>query len=295
VSVKFPQFDSSGRAVGVWGISTDITERKRAEEQARRHQAELAHVLRLGTIDEMAAGFAHEINQPLGALANYAQGAVLRMRTGTMQPAELLPVLEAMAHEALRAGEIMRRMRELARKEPSDQKPVDLNGLVRESVRVVEGEARQLGIQLHLDLAPDLLPVVCNGVQIEQVILNLLRNALEAVQANARDDGYVTISSASRGHDAVEVSVRDNGIGLPDPSADVFAPFYTTKPLGLGMGLSISRSIIEAHHGDLNAVRNPDRGTTFSFTLPCGAADEATPLPVEETNAELRRNGTVSG
>src|SRR5262249_32427911 len=224
VSVKFPQFDGSGRAVGVWGISTDITERKRAEEQARRHQAELAHVLRLGTIDEMAAGFAHEINQPLGALANYAQGAVRRMRNGTMQQAELLPVLEAMAHEALRAGEIMRRMRDLVRKEPSEQKPVDLNGLVRESVRIVEGEARQLGIQLHLDLAPDLLPVVCNGVQIEQVILNLLRNALEAVQANARGDGSIAITSTSVGHDTVEVSVRDNGVGLPDRCADLCAP-----------------------------------------------------------------------
>jgi len=295
VSVKFPQFDGSGRAVGVWGISTDITERKRAEEQARQHQAELAHVLRLGTIDEMAAGFAHEINQPLGALANYAQGAVRRMRTGAMQPAELLPVLEAMAHEALRAGEIMRRMRDLVRKEPSEQKPVDLNGLVRESVQVVEGEARQLGIQLHLDLAPDLRPVVCNGVQIEQVILNLLRNALEAVQANAHGEGSVAITSADAGHDTVEVSVRDNGIGLPDPSADVFAPFYSTKPLGLGMGLSISRSIIEAHHGALRAVRNANGGSTFSFTLPFGAADEDGPLPVEETTTERRRNGIASG
>jgi C4-dicarboxylate-specific signal transduction histidine kinase len=295
VSVKFPQFDGSGRAVGVWGISTDITERKRAEEQARRHQAELAHVLRLGTIDEMAAGFAHEINQPLGALANYAQGAVLRLRNGTMQPAELLPVLEAMAHEALRAGEIMRRMRELVRKEPSEQKPVDLNGLVRESVRVVEGEARQLGIQLHLDLAPDLRPVVCNGVQIEQVILNLLRNALEALQGNATGDGLVAITSASAGNDTVEVSVRDNGIGLPDPSPDVFAPFYSTKPLGLGMGLSISRSIIEAHRGDVRAVRNANGGSTFSFTLPFGVAGEDSPLPVEETSTERRRDGTASG
>ena len=268
VSVKFPQFDGSGLAVGVWGISTDITERKRAEEQARRHQAELAHVLRLGTIGEMAAGFAHEINQPLGAVANYAQGAALRMRKGSVQPAELLPVLEAMAHEALRAGEIIRRMRDLVRKEPTEQKPVDLNALVRDSARVVEGDARQLGIQVRLELAPELPSVVCNGVQIEQVILNLLRNALEAVQSNAGGDKCVAIVSGPSGDDAVEVSVRDNGIGLPEPSVDVFAPFHTTKPLGLGMGLSISRSIIEAHHGTLSAVRNANRGSTFSFTLP---------------------------
>src|SRR5262249_32436614 len=184
VSVKFPQFDGSGRAVGVWGISTDITERKRAEEQARRHQAELAHVLRLGTIDEMAAGFAHEINQPLGAVANYAQGAMRRLRSGSVQPGELLPILEAMAQEALRAGEIIRRVRELVRKKPSEQSPFDLNALVRESAQMIENEARHLGVEVRLDLASHLTPVMCNGVQVEQVVLNLLRNALEAVQAN---------------------------------------------------------------------------------------------------------------
>jgi len=116
VSVKFPQFDGDGRPVGVWGISTDISDRKCAEEQARRHQADLAHVLRLGTIGEMAAGLAHEINQPLGAVTNYARGAVLRLRNGTVTTADLLPILEATAHEALRAGEIIRRMREMVRK-----------------------------------------------------------------------------------------------------------------------------------------------------------------------------------
>jgi len=268
VSVKFPQFDAHGRAVGVWGISTDITERKRAEEQARQHQADLAHVLRLGTVGEMAAGLAHEINQPLGAVANYAQGAVLRMRNGSVQPAELLPVLEAMAHEALRAGEIVRRMRDLVRKEPTERKPADLNALVRDSAKVVEGDARQLGIEVHLDLASELPAVVCDGVQIEQVILNLLRNALEAVEGHSDGDGCVAVTTAASGRDAVQVSVRDNGVGLPEPSVDVFAPFFSTKAHGLGMGLSISRSIIEAHHGRVRATRNDGGGSTFSFSLP---------------------------
>jgi two-component system, LuxR family, sensor kinase FixL len=270
VSVKFPQFDAHGRAVGVWGISTDITERKRAEEQARQHQADLAHVLRVGTIGEMAAGLAHEINQPLGAVANYAQGAVLRMRNGSVRPAELLPVLEAMAHEALRAGEIVRRMRDLVRKEPTERKPADLNTLVRDSAKVVEGDARQLGIEVHLDLASELPAVLCDGVQIEQVILNLLRNALEAVQGHSNGDGCVAITTAATGGGVVEVSVRDNGVGLPEPSVDVFAPFFSTKAHGLGMGLSISRSIIEAHHGRVRATRNDGGGSTFSFSLPLG-------------------------
>ncbi len=274
VSVKFPQFGRDGRPSGVWGISTDITERKRAEEQARRHQAELAHVLRLGTMGEMAAGLAHEINQPLGAVANYARGSVLRLRDGSMGAADLLPILEAIAHEALRAGEIIRRVRDLVRKEPAEQKPVDLNALVCDSARFVEGEARQHGIQVQLNLVSGLPPVVCNGVQIEQVMLNLLRNAVEAVQASAKGGGGVTIATTAVGPDAVQVSVSDDGIGLPEHADNVFAPFYSTKAQGLGMGLSISRSIIEAHHGELWAARNPGGGTTFHFALPLGDARE---------------------
>ena len=292
VSVKFPQFDRDGRAVGVWGISTDITERKRAEEQARRHQAELAHVLRLGTIDEMAAGFAHEINQPLGAVANYGQGAVRRIRSGSVQPGELLPILEAMVHEVLRAGEIIRRVRELVRKEPSEQSPFDVNALVGESVQVIESEARNLGVEVRQELARDLPPVVCNGVQVEQVILNLLRNALEAMQANARGVGRLTVTSELAGPAVVEVSVRDNGVGLPEPSIDVFAPFHSTKARGLGMGLSISRSIVEAHHGEIRAIRNADGGATFSFTLPAGDGCEDAPAATEGARSEAGATGT---
>src|SRR5215468_7259018 len=287
VSVKFPQFDHDGHAVGVWGISTDITERKRAEEQARQHQAELAHVLRLGTMGEMAAGLAHEINQPLGAVTNYARGSVLRLRSGTLASAELLPVLEAIAQESLRAGEIIRRVRDLVRKEPGEQKPADLNVLVRESAQFVESDARHHGIRIQLDLAADLRPVTCNGVQIEQVLLNLLRNAVEPVQSAANGDGCVVVSTEAAARDAIAVSVCDNGVGLPEAAADVFAAFYSTKADGLGMGLSISRSIIEVHRGRLWATRNPDRGTTFRFTLPVGetaaAATVSAQLPDRRT------------
>jgi PAS domain S-box-containing protein len=268
VSVKFPQFDREGRPIGVWGISTDISERKRAEEQARRHQAELAHVLRLGTIGEMAAGLAHEINQPLGAATNYARGAVRRLRNGSVLAAELLPILEAIAHETLRAGEIIRRMRDLVRKEPIEQRPVDLNGLVRDASHFVDGEVRQQRIALRLSLQPGLQAVTCNAVQIEQVVLNLLRNAVEAVQVLAEGEGRIAIATTVTRRGAVEVTVSDNGVGLPEPPVDVFTPFYSTKTHGLGMGLSISRSIIEAHQGKLWATRDSGRGSTFHFTLP---------------------------
>jgi signal transduction histidine kinase len=245
-----------------------VQERLQAAEQARQHQADLAHVLRLGTMGEMAAGLAHEINQPLAAVANYARGGVLRLRDGSAKPADLLPILEAIAQQALRAGEITRRVRDLVRKEPVEQKPVDLNELVRDAVHFVDNEAGRSRIQVQLNLAPGLPPIVCNGVQIEQVILNLLRNAVEAVHACANGAGHISVATALAGGDAVEVSVRDDGIGLPEPPADIFAPFYSTKAQGLGMGLSISRSIIEAHRGDLRATRNPDGGSTFHFTLP---------------------------
>jgi signal transduction histidine kinase len=188
-------------------------------------------------------------------------------------------------HEALRAGEIIRRVRELVRKEPSEQSPFDMNALVRESVQVIESEARNLGVEVRLDLTPDLPPVVCNGVQVEQVILNLLRNALEAMQTNARGVGRVTVTSRLAGSHAVEVSVRDNGVGLPEPSIDVFAPFHTTKARGLGMGLSISRSIVEAHHGQIRGVGNADGGATFSFTLPAGDGRKV-PSAVEDGGTE---------
>jgi two-component system sensor histidine kinase TtrS len=221
----------------------------------------------------MAAGLAHEINQPLGAVANYAQGAVLRLHNGSLGAAELLPVLEAIAQEALRAGDIIRRLRELLRKEPPTQEPADLNRLVRESAQFVEGEARDHDIALQLDLDPELPPVSCNDVQIEQVVLNLLLNAVDAVRMTPSGDRRVSVWTHADGTEAVEVAVRDSGPGLPD--ADVFAPFYTTKRGGLGMGLSISRSIVEAHGGHLAAASNEDGGSTFRFTLPVARLPDA--------------------
>jgi two-component system, LuxR family, sensor kinase FixL len=265
----------NGVVTGATASSKDITERKHAEEQVRQHQAHLAHVLRLNTMGEMAAGLAHEINQPLGAIANYAQGCTRRLRGGSVDGAELLPIVEEIAHEALRAGEIIRRLRDLVRKEGPQQAAVDLNALVRESTRVIGPEALQSGIRVELALAPDLPPVTCDSIQIEQVLLNLLLNGVEAVQTSGNGERSLTITTAAAGAAGIEVAIRDSGCGVPDPPADVFKPFFSTKPNGLGMGLSISRSIIEAHGGRLWATRNPDHGSTFRFTLPLERAPAA--------------------
>jgi C4-dicarboxylate-specific signal transduction histidine kinase len=278
----------SGVVTGATVFSQNITQRKRIEAQARQHQAELAHVLRLGTMGEMAAGLAHEINQPLGAIANYAQGCVRRLRDGSIDDTALLPIVEQIAAEALRAGEIIRRLRELVRKESPEYQDVDLNSLVRKSVQMVEPEARQHGIRLHLRLAPDLPPAPCTSIQIEQVLVNLLLNGIEAVQAADNGERTLTLTPAPAAG-GVEVAIRDSGVGIPEPPADVFAPFFSTKPSGLGMGLSISRSIIEAHGGRLSATRNADRGSTFRFTLPF-AGDRATQ---SDRSDETRRRASA--
>jgi PAS domain S-box-containing protein len=265
----------NGVVTGATAFLKDISELRRAEERARRHQAELAHVLRLRTMGEMAAGLAHEINQPLGAIANYAQGCAHRLRTGSADVGAMLPIVEEIAAEALRAGEIIRRLRDLVRKERPQQELLDVNALVRASAQVIEPEARQLGIGLRLELAPELPRVTGDGIQIEQVVLNLLLNGIEAVRASNNGDRTVAVTTAPAGAAGVEVAIRDSGVGLPEPPADVFAPFFSTKPNGLGMGLSISRSIIEAHGGHLWAAHNADRGSTFRFTLSARRGDAA--------------------
>jgi PAS domain S-box-containing protein len=261
----------NGVVTGATAFSKDVTERKRAEAQARQHQADLAHVLRLNTMGEMAAGLAHEINQPLGAIANYAQGCTRRLRDQSIDTTGLLPIIDEIAHEALRAGEIIRRLRDLVRKEGPQQAAVDLNALIRESTHIIEPEAQQSGIRVELALASDLPPVTCDSIQIEQVLLNLLLNGVEAVQTSGNGERSLVVTSAAAGG-GIEIAIRDSGGGVPEPPADVFQPFFSTKPNGLGMGLSISRSIIEAHGGRLWAARNADCGSTFHFTLPVETA-----------------------
>jgi signal transduction histidine kinase len=178
-------------------------------------------------------------------------------------------------------------MRDLIRKEPIEQRPVDLNALVRDAAHFVDGEVHQSRIELRMILLPRLPPVICNGVQIEQVVLNLLRNAVEAVQGLADGEGRITVTTAMAESDAVEVTVCDNGGSLPEPPDHVFTPFYTTKMHGLGMGLSISRSIVEAHQGKLWATRDEKGGSMFHFTLPLSEPGEEG-LPAEAEIAPRR-------
>lgn len=257
-----------GRVVAVQGVLTDITARRRAEMEARQQREELAHVQRLTTAGEMTAEIAHQINQPLGAIVNFAGGLAARLRDGKVQPDAMREVADRIAEEAQRASEVIRRLRAFLRKGESVVRDCELNHLVSRVCSLIEEDFRREAIDVRLLLAPRLPSLYLDAVLIEQVILNLLRNALEALAGSGVGPRRVEIATRLADQ-TVHVTVADTGIGLPAGSeGKIFEAFFTTKPGGLGLGLSVSRSIIEANGGRLWAERNPNGGTTIAFALP---------------------------
>jgi PAS domain S-box-containing protein len=245
----------------------DITDLRRTEEAARHRQSELTHALRLATIGEVSSTLAHEINQPLGAIANYANACARRLPPDASSMPDVRRGLELIAAEALRAGEIIRRIRDLGRKDSGEPGDHDVNEIVRRAVLVTEAEARLQRVEMDVVLADRPLAIHGDRIQLEQVLLNLILNGIEAMETT-RDRTLSLRTAAVDG--TVEVAVRDSGTGFDAAlGAQLFEPYFTTKPHGLGMGLAISRRIIEAHGGRLHAAANADgRGSTFSFTLP---------------------------
>ncbi|MBX3026226.1 PAS domain S-box protein [bacterium] len=256
--------DATGAPLRMVGSLTDSSARKAAEEAARQRQAELAHVLRLALMNEMAASLAHELNQPLAAIVNYARGSARRLEQTAAAP-DLREALERIASEALRAGDVVHSLTRVVRKEPPREALLDLAALALEAVELVRSDATDRGIALRTEAAGGPYRVWGDRIQLQQVVLNLLRNAIDAI---AQLPGIVELRIAAQAG-RVKVSVADSGAGVPPPLLDqIFAPFFTTKPSGLGMGLSISRTIVEGHGGRLWAESNPGGGATFSFTLP---------------------------
>lgn len=238
--------------------------RRRAEAQIRQHEAVLARISRAAVAGELAALLAHELNQPLAAVCLQADLAV-HLATESA-PDELKAALEEVAEQSRRAAEIVRSLRRTVRQADSERGPVDLNNVVRDVVRLLDWRARRAGAGVSLDLAPEPLPPTYGDrVQLEQVLVNLLQNAIEAVEA-VTGPRQVTIRT-ERAAGAVAVRVRDTGPGIGDP-AKVFERFYTTKPDGMGLGLAISRSIVQAHGGELTAAPPPEGGAEFTCVLP---------------------------
>ncbi len=253
-------------------LRREMDERNRMVEQARQLNAELAHVSRLSILGEMTSGMAHELNQPLAAISNYAQGCVRRMRNEDVDLQSLISALERVTAEASRAAEIIARFREFARKEALQKQRVTMAELVHKAVELERFEADAHGIQLHVELQAELPDVLVDEIQIQQVMVNLVRNAIEAtkVAATAQQSVFVKVYRTNDSEDSkVVVAVADNGHGFSEQlGQQMFQPFFTTKPEGLGMGLSISRSIIEAHDGRLWADSAQESGATFFFSLP---------------------------
>ena len=268
-----PMRDARGTIYALLGITRDITEHRQAEEQARRHHTELTHVARLSTMGEMATGIAHELNQPLSAIANFARGCLRRLRADHVDPAELIKPLEEVCEQAVRASEILSHVRDFVRKSELQLKAADINHIVHSVVKFTELEARHHGATVTLHLAQRLPRVQADAIMLEQVICNMVRNAFEAMAEAHSPQREVYISTRALEGDAVEVEVVDTGPGIDGAVIDqVFDQFFTTKAEGVGMGLSISRSIIEMHGGRVRAESGKDGGTTFRFTVPTSEA-----------------------
>jgi len=248
----------------------DRSEQLKTEQLFREHDERLAHVTRLSTMGEMATGIAHEINQPLSAISTYAAACQRLIKQGQPVPSEVLPTLKKISTQALRAGDVIRRLRTFIRNKKSSRLQLRCHDLIAEVISFAEVDAHYHQIIINKELEPDLPSIYIDSVQIQQVIINLLRNAIDSMEKVTNlINKEIRLRVKRQGDNTIEISVIDRGAGLPPESAEqLFSPFFTTKPLGLGMGLSISRSIINAHGGHLQYTSNPEGGSVFSFTLP---------------------------
>ena len=265
---------------GSWefsGFVRDITERKLAEAATRRHrdmEMELAHANRVATMGQLSASIAHEVNQPIGAAVTNAHAALRWLGAAPPNMEEVHRALSRIVSNGNRATDVLSRIRAFIKKAPPRKDSVDLNEAVLEVVALTRSEAKSNQVAVQTQLAEALPMVQADRVQLQQVLLNLIINAIEAMSASDAGLRRLLISSAKSGSDAVSVEVQDSGPGLPDASAEkMFQAFYTTKPAGLGMGLSICRSIVEAHGGQLRAVAGDPAGAVFAFTLPVCSSD----------------------
>ncbi len=264
-----PKFKLDGSFAGYIGCSTDIDEKKRAESELLQHRGDLAHLTRVATLNELAASFAHELTQPLTAILSNAQAAQTFLARPPIDPMELHEVLRDIIEDDHRANAIIQRLRALARKEQLEFTTLDLEAALREVTLLLRGDAIANNVRIRLELERGLPPVRGDRVQLQQVALNLLLNAFHAMRELPTNERQVVVQAGTSTASAVTVAVRDRGPGLADAELDrIFHSFYTTKSDGLGMGLSISRSIVQAHGGRLWAENNAARGATFYFTVP---------------------------
>jgi PAS domain S-box-containing protein len=263
-----PVFDPSGKVVGASKIARDITAEKRAEAELQLVQEELARAARIATLGELTAVIAHEVNQPLTGVVN-SGNACLRWLSGeTPNLAAARASVERIINAGNRAAEVIKRIRALIEKAPPKRERLNINGAIKEVLALVEGEIQRKSISLHTDLASDVPLIFGDRIQLQQVILNLILNAIEAMSATLLPRELLVISAKNETNEVL-VTVRDSGTGLDEKSVDrLFEAFYTTKAQGMGIGLAVSRTIVQTHGGVLRARPNTPRGAAFMFTLP---------------------------
>jgi two-component system, LuxR family, sensor kinase FixL len=263
--------DDAGNVTAILCSGEDVTERRRREEEAQRSTGRLVHVSRLATMGEMAAGIAHELNQPLTAITNYARACERFIDLPEPDLQEIRDASREISSEAMRAADIIRRLRQVVRKEDGERVPSDLNAIVEELRVLTQADARAHDTRLSFELEPDLPLLVVDRVQITQVLLNLVRNALEALSSEPAGTRQIILATRRAQHGDLEVSVRDNGPGVDPRILDrLFDPFSTTKANGTGLGLPMSRTIIESHQGTVTYLPAQPRGACFRVTLPSG-------------------------
>ena len=247
-------------------LRAEIAERKRAEAVSGRLQRDLAHVTRLSTVSEMTASLAHELNQPLAAITLYCQAAMSTAKADDKTSPEIIGFMQEVRDQAKRAGDVIHQLRQFVGKGEPEKVDTEVNALVRETVHLIEPVAREVDVKINLSLEPNDIDVSLSPVQIAQVIVNLLRNSVEAISEADSPERQIWVDTKLQGNE-VAVSIEDSGPGI-SPGKDVFKSFESTKEDGMGMGLSISRTIIEAHGGQLIVDSGGERGARFTFTLP---------------------------
>ena len=265
------QLDERGKPTAVLETNNDITERKRAEEALHKAQVELAHVTRVATLGEMTASISHEVNQPLAAVVTNANACLRWLARQSPDLDEARAAVERIIRDGSRASEVIGRIRALVKKSPPRQDWLNINDTILEVIALARSEMHTNRVSLQTRLSDDVPLLHGDRIQLQQVILNLIINGIEAM--NGIDEGrrelIVSTERETNGSNGLLIAVRDSGVGLNSENLEhLFDPFYTTKPDGMGMGLAISRSIIEAHGGRLWATLNTPCGAVFQFTLP---------------------------
>ncbi len=263
-----------GRTVRVQ-IAADITDKKHIDEVNLQQQKRVEQTSRLITMGEMASSLAHELNQPLSAIANYCAGCIKRMQAGNYKFEDLLSAMQKASDQAERAGKIIRRMRDMVKKSDPNRQPIALGELLEEARAFADIEAQRTGTQIVVDLPENLPKIVVDRIMIEQVLLNLIKNGIESMHDTPFDRRRLSISARQIDERLLQVDIADNGHGLPVEDVEkIFAPFYTTKQEGMGIGLAICRSIIEFHQGRLWVEARHEGGTVFRFTVPIEEIDD---------------------